>query len=68
MSVSLALFEHASGFALFRVKEFEEIGSAVSEVEAKVNDVSAFQSIVSLDAFMPFKVIVNQYLDFKLGH
>ncbi len=55
MAVQFCLFEHASGYALFKVKEFEEIGSATAEVEASVADVSAFQSVVSLVAFQPFK-------------
>ena len=43
MSVSLCLFEHASGYGLFKVKEFEEIAEANAEVEKAVNDVAAFQ-------------------------
>ena len=43
---SLVLYEHASGYALFRVKEFEEVSALEAEVEASVNDVSAFNSVV----------------------
>ena len=52
--VSMVLFEHASGYALFRVKEFEETSALEAEVEASVMDVSAFNSVVNLVAFSPF--------------
>lgn len=54
-NVSLVLFEHASGYGVFKVKEFEEIESLNAQVEASLSDVSAFQSVVSLVAFYPFK-------------
>lgn len=53
------LFEHASGYALFRVKEFEEVGMLLPEVEASVNDINKFQSVVKLVAFSPFKSGTN---------
>jgi len=56
---SLVLYEHASGYALFRVKEFEEVSALEAEVEASANDVSAFNSVVSLSAFLPFKSAVD---------
>ena len=49
-----ALFEHASGYALFKVKEFEEIGMLQPEVEKSVTDLSKFNSVVKLVAFSPF--------------
>merc|ERR1712117_828436 len=52
--VSMVLFEHASGYALFRVKEFEETSALEAEVEASVLDVSPFNSVVNLVAFSPF--------------
>jgi len=52
--VSMVLFEHASGYALFRVKEFEETSALEAEVEASIMDVSAFNSVVNLVAFSPF--------------
>ena len=55
MAVSMALFEHASGYGLFRVKEFEEIAMLQSAVEESVTDISAFNSVVNLQAFQPFK-------------
>merc|ERR1711936_141726 len=56
---SLVLYEHASGYALFRVKEFEEVSALEAEVEASANDVSAFNSVVSLAAFNPFKSAID---------
>ena len=53
------LFEHASGYALFRVKEFEEIGLLQPEVEASVTDLSRFNAIVKLVGFSPFKSGTN---------
>jgi nucleolar protein 56 len=55
MAVSMVLFEHAAGYGLFRVKEFEEISALQTEVEAAIQDVSAFNSVVSILAFSPFK-------------
>ena len=43
---SLVLYEHATGYGLFRVKEFEEVSALEAEVEASANDVSAFNSVV----------------------
>ena len=55
MSVQMVLFEHASGYGLFKVKEFEEISALTSQVEASVNDPSKFNSVCSIIAFYPFK-------------
>ena len=55
MSVQMLLFEHASGYGLFKVKEFEEISALTSQVEASVNDPSKFNSVCSTIAFYPFK-------------
>lgn len=53
------LYEHASGYALFRVKEFEEVGLLQPEVEDSVQDLSRFNSIIKLVAFSPFKSGTN---------
>lgn len=53
------LYEHASGYALFRVKEFEELGLLQPEVEESVLDLSRFNSVVKLVAFSPFKSGTN---------
>lgn len=49
------LFEHASGYCLFKVKEFEEVGEIIPEVAAAVSDLARFNSIVKLVAFTAFK-------------
>lgn len=49
------LYEHAAGYALFRIKEFEETGQIIPQVDQAINDVSKFGSIVKLLAFDPFK-------------
>ena len=49
------LYEHAVGYSLFKVREFEEIGLLQPEVEESVTDLSRFNTIVKLVAFSPFK-------------
>ncbi|VDM29672.1 unnamed protein product [Toxocara canis] len=49
------LYEHAVGYTLLKVKEFEDIGLMIPEVEESVADVQRFCSIVKLVAFEPFK-------------
>lgn len=49
------LYEHAAGYALLSVKEFEEVGMLLPQVEASVTDLSRFNSIVKLVGFAPFK-------------
>ena len=53
------LYEHASGYALFKVKEFEEMGMLLPEVEKGVSDLSKFNQVVNLSAFSPFKSGTN---------
>lgn len=53
------LYEHASGYALFKVKEFEDVGMLIPQVEESHADVSRFKSIVSLEGFSPFKTAVS---------
>ncbi|VDO62816.1 unnamed protein product [Haemonchus placei] len=49
------LYEHAVGYALMKIKEFEDAGLIVQEVDASIADVSKFSGIVKLAAFDPFK-------------
>ncbi|VDN24015.1 unnamed protein product [Gongylonema pulchrum] len=49
------LFEHADGYYLFRVREFENIGLALTEVQKAVIDVQRFCSAVKMEAFHPFQ-------------
>jgi len=53
------LYEHASGYALFKVKEFEDVGVLIPQVEQSYADVSRFQSIASLTGFAPFKTAIS---------
>ena len=49
------LFEHAAGYGLFKVKEFEDVGSFLPQVEESVTNLSRFNGVVKLVAFSPFK-------------
>ncbi|OAF71827.1 Nucleolar protein 56 [Intoshia linei] len=60
MTLSLfILFEHATGYALFDVVEFEEIGFLEGNIEYNVTDYSRFKSVVKLTSFLPFKGGLN---------
>lgn len=52
---SHVLFESASGYAVFEVKEYEEIGSKSQSVQGSLGDPSKFGKIVQLVSFSPFK-------------
>ncbi|XP_075711465.1 nucleolar protein 56 [Rhinoderma darwinii] len=49
------LYEHAAGYALFAVKEVEEIGMLLPQVEESLLNIGKFNSIVKLAAFSPFR-------------
>lgn len=53
------LYEHAAGFGLFSVNEFEEVSMLLPQVEASVTDLSRFNAIVKLVSFSPFKTAVS---------
>jgi len=55
MAPHFVLFEHAAGYGLFRVQEFEEVATFLPQVEESVTDVSKFASVVNLIGFFPFK-------------
>uniref|UniRef100_A0A6M2CKU9 Nucleolar protein 56 n=1 Tax=Rhipicephalus microplus TaxID=6941 RepID=A0A6M2CKU9_RHIMP len=59
MSQLYVLFEHAVGYGLFKVKEFEEVGMALPQVENSILDFNKFKSLVHLMAFFPFRTAVN---------
>lgn len=48
------LFEHASGFSLFSVKEYEEVGAFIPQVEEAVTQAAKFQQVVKLVGFKAF--------------
>lgn len=52
------LYEHAAGYAVFKVQEFEEIGMFLPQLEAAVSDLGRFNSVVKLTGFSPFKTAV----------
>ncbi|TRZ19169.1 hypothetical protein HGM15179_008008 [Zosterops borbonicus] len=49
------LFEHAAGYALFAVREVEEIGLLLPQVEESVLTLGKFLNVVKLVAFSPFR-------------
>ena len=53
------LYEHASGYAIFKVIGQEEIGVLLPEVQESVSDLSRFGKLVKLAAFSPFKSGTN---------
>lgn len=53
------LYEHASGYALFKVKEFDEVAALLPQVESSITDVSKFESVVNLTAFQAFRSGTN---------
>ncbi|XP_063228292.1 nucleolar protein 56 [Bacillus rossius redtenbacheri] len=59
MAELFVLFEHAAGYALFKVKEFEETAMLLPQVEESVTDYSRFNSIVKLVGFSPFKTALK---------
>jgi len=49
------LFEHATGYAAFKIREFEEESMFQSEVEECIRDYAKFSAVAQLVAFSPFK-------------
>ena len=49
------LFESASGYALFKAKDYEEIGSKTKAVQESMQDLHKFGKMVELISFSPFK-------------
>ncbi|KAJ8262942.1 hypothetical protein COCON_G00153990 [Conger conger] len=49
------LFEHAAGYALLAIKEVEEIGLLLPQVEESILNIGKFNNVVKLSAFYPFK-------------
>ena len=57
--VLFVLFEHASGYAVFRCSEAEDIGALLPEVQEAMADFARFSTLLSLEAFSPFKTGAN---------
>jgi len=63
MSMQLfLLFETASGYCLFEVKEYDATGGSLSKVQKAVNSQERFTKMVSLVAYQPF-VTAEEALD-----
>lgn len=53
------LYEHAAGYALFKVNEFEEVATFLPQLEDSVTELDRFNTLVKLTAFQPFKTAVS---------
>ena len=53
------LYESASGYGLFEVSGFDEIGASVDSVQEAVKDLARFGKYVKLSAFKPFTSAAN---------
>lgn len=49
------LFESASGYAVFQVKQIEDIGRQTVAVQSSIADLGKFGKIVQLMSFSPFR-------------
>jgi nucleolar protein 56 len=49
------LFETASGYALFKVKDYEEIAAKSKDAQESIEDLHKFGKMVELLSFAPFK-------------
>lgn len=58
MSSLYVLYEHAAGYAVFKVEEFEEVSMLLPQIEASVTDLAKFKSIVKIAGFSPFKTAI----------
>lgn len=52
------LYEHAAGYALFKVTQFEEVAILLPQLESSITDLAKFNSLVKLNGFSPFKTAV----------
>jgi len=48
------LYESAAGYALFKRKEFEEVGETEEEIQAAIQDAKKFTKMVAMQAWSPF--------------
>ena len=53
------LYEHAVGYALLKVKEFEDAALIAKEVDAAIPNVQKFSGIIKMHAFEPFRNTEN---------
>ena len=62
MAPHFVLFEHAAGYGLFKVKEFEEVATFLPQVEDAVLDVSKFQQVGQLFLYKKNWLIFITYI------
>ena len=55
MAATHALFESASGYAIFEVKLHDSIGALTKAVQASIDDYAKFSKMVTLLSFAPYK-------------
>ena len=53
--VLYVLFESAIGYALFQLKEFDEVSSSVQKVQREIKSFQTFSQMAHLKAFYPFE-------------
>ncbi|KAJ7074404.1 hypothetical protein C8F01DRAFT_1273523 [Mycena amicta] len=53
--ITHALFESASGYAVFQTKLTDDIAARTSAVQQSISDLAKFNKIVELISFLPFK-------------
>ncbi|OUC48695.1 snoRNA binding domain protein [Trichinella nativa] len=54
MHTLFLLYEHASGYALFSTKQFEDVGKFLPQVEGSILDFGKFSTLVQLYAYEKF--------------
>jgi hypothetical protein len=59
LQVNFLLFEAASGYSLFEIKDVDNIGLSGDTVQSSISDLSRFSKIASLIAFKPFTTAVD---------
>lgn len=57
--VEFLLFETASGYALFSVKDVDAVGLSAAKVQESIADMARFSKAVSLEAFKPFTTAID---------
>jgi NOP5NT (NUC127) domain len=58
-SPTFLLFEAASGYSLFEVKDVDAVGLSSENVQASITDMARFSKLVTLLAFKPFTTAMD---------
>jgi nucleolar protein 56 len=59
LQINFLLFEAASGYSLFEIRDVDNIGLSSDSVQASLADIARFSKIASLVAFKPFTTAVD---------